>query len=149
MIGKVTCIALLGAAATNAASAQTFSPSDRTLLMQSTTTAGSSASAARTKDKSAKSTQARGSNPPVSISSELNGGPAGVATPEIRRKTGTEQQKNPFDERVPFGPLSLGLQAEAAPRSDSLTTPVPSGMEQFKKDRINPYFGLSIIDIKR
>jgi hypothetical protein len=45
--------------------------------------------------------------------------------------------------------LSLGVQADSGPRSNSLTTPGPSGMDQFKKDRFEPYVGVSIIDIKR
>lgn len=80
------------------------------------------------------------------ISSELTGTPGDDRAADLSRPAAPVA----VDPRIPFGALSLGLKAEAAPRSNDLSAaPLPSGMEQFKKDRFDPYVGLSIIDIKR
>ena len=136
------------------ADAQTFSPSDQNSLMHpgAVGTYDSTTQSTKTAKPAAKnpSKNAQPSNAGVSLSSELGRGNAatGNSAPTIAPRA-TAQQKQPWDQRVPFGPLSLGLQAEGSPRSDSLTTPSPAGLGQFKKDRFEPYVGVSIIDLKR
>lgn len=149
MFFRTLCTAML---LTASAQAQTFSPREQQMLMQPYTTNGSSGAfqpaQGKPGDKGKQAKSKPGQPPSVSISSELSGGAGTTAsTPSLRQNTEIAQQK-PFDQRVPFGPLSLGLQA-GAPRSDSLVTPLPEGLSQFKKDRQDPYVGVSIIDIKR
>jgi len=149
MAVRVAIACAFVAASTLAAHCQTFTPAERQLLMQPTTI-GAAPGTFTPPAKAEKTKSGKRDAKPVSIASELNGtgtGPGGSA-PTLRKPREVAGQM-PFDQRVPFGPLSLGLQAEAAPRSDSLTTPVPDGMNQFKKDRADPYVGVSIIDIKR
>jgi hypothetical protein len=134
------------------AQAQTFSPSERQMLMQPSTIAGAVGTLQPAAGKSpGKEQPAKGktNSAPVSFSSELNSATTtSHPAPTLRQGNDLAQHK-PFDQRIPFGPLSLGLQAEAGPRSDSLVTPQPPGIGQFKKDRSDPYVGVSIIDIKR
>jgi hypothetical protein len=148
MILRIAGFVAVAAGFTLCAQAQVFTPAERQLLMQPSAIGGEPG----TFTPSARgegSKPAKGSaRPQVSISSELNRGGAPETAPTLRKPREIGGQ-TPFDQRVPFGPLSLGLQAETAPRSDSLQTPVPEGMNQFKKDRTEPYVGLSIIDIKR
>jgi hypothetical protein len=165
MILRMSCSALLAALAMPV-QAQTFSPREQQMLMQPSPIAGEGATLQRpaeapkrqakgeaAKGQSAKKTAPSSQTPSsVSFSSELNSATSSrnAAAPALKSAhEAPTQQKSPFDQRVPFGPLSLGLQAEAGPRSDSLVTPLPNGMNQFKKERTDPYVGVSIIDIKR
>lgn len=150
MFFRTFCTAMLVAAS---AQAQTFSPSERQLLMQPSSIGSATGGFQPAPGKSAgKSRPAKGNAAepaPVSISSELNSSAAYSHPAPSLRQPGEVPQAKPFDQRVPFGPLSLGLQAESGPRSNSLVTPQPAGINQFKKDRSDPYVGVSIIDIKR
>jgi hypothetical protein len=158
MLTRLYFSALLVATAAPGA-AQTFSPREQQLLMHPSPLGGPPGSFQRPAVKPVVKTQrAKGetaksarSGAPVSISSELHRGMPGASPVSTYKppQSPPPQQKSPLDQRVPFGPLSLGLQAEAGPRSDALVTPVPAGINQFKKDRSDPYVGVSIIDIKR
>jgi hypothetical protein len=131
------------------AQAQTFSPAERQLLMQPSAIGGTPSAFTPPSNADDAKNAKNARRAPVSISSELNRETRAAApAPELRKPREAAGHK-PLDQRVPFGPLSLGLQADTAPRSDSLVTPVPDGMSQFKKDRAEPYVGVSIIDIKR
>ena len=153
VLSRCLC-AIATAGWTTAAGAQQFSPSERALLYQPGLLdpgAGGFAPADKTKRR-APAAQTRSqakTSAGVSLSSELNAGRAPATGAPALRRSEAPQPEKPWDRRVPFGPLSLGLQAEPAPRSDALATPTPSGLDQFRKDRIEPYVGLSIIDIKR
>jgi hypothetical protein len=150
MIFRTFCTVLLLSAS---AHAQSFSPREQQMLMQPSTIGGAPdtfQSSSKPVDKTKPAAKSKASQPaPISFSSELSSG-ATPSRPAPKLQQGNDMaQRKPFDQRVPFGPLSLGLQAEAGPRSDALVTPEPAGLSQFKKDRQDPYVGVSIIEIKR
>lgn len=149
---------LIGLAICGGAAAQEFRPSQQQFLYQSTIAGAASTGfdskapaqkPAPSKQGQANKTKPKGQAGSVSVSSELSGGgQAGSGSTPNLKSSGVASAKKPFDDRIPFGPLSLGLQAgSGTPGLEGV--PLPSGIEQYKKDRVDPYVGLSIIDIKR
>lgn len=145
MLARLIGAGIVAAVAAAPCHAQSFTPSEQQYLLQPSPV--TSPDTSKSGKKGAKAAQ-QGA---VSLSSELRGGGAAQAStaPTLSAPRAAPAPSKPFDERVPFGPLSLGLQADSGPRSDQLSTPRPAGLDQFKKDKFEPYVGVSIIDIKR
>ena len=136
--------------------AQQFAPGQNDLLFQPSPVGGQNAGTfdhldARPSNSTAGKTNSAKTAPnsKAPISSELTGSAIdSKPAPSLAHSdTPGAAQQSP---KIPFGGLSLGLQAGANPKSNDLyAAELPSGMSQFKKDRTDPYVGLSIIDIKR